>query len=32
MDKTIFESFGPEDTFRFGKELGEKAKGEVFLP
>ncbi len=31
MDKTIFESFGPEDTFRFGKELGEKAKeGSVF--
>lgn len=31
MEQIIFESFGPEDTFRFGRELGEKAQeGMVF--
>lgn len=31
MEQMIFESFGPEDTFRFGRELGEKARaGTVF--
>lgn len=31
MEQIIFESFGPEDTFRFGRELGEKAgAGTVF--
>lgn len=31
VNTMIFESFGPEDTFRFGKELGERAKaGTVF--
>lgn len=31
VNTMIFESFGPEDTFRFGKDLGERAKaGTVF--